>query len=142
VSDLAAFLRARLDEDEAIALAACGHDGRQAIWVLRGHESDTGMIREGNGGAVVVYDEGSPDEAEAAHIARHDPARVLREVAAGRAILELHDGAHECPVYDHNGDIDNCGWVDDGDCPTKRHLAAVYSDHPDYDPGWAPPTQK
>jgi hypothetical protein len=33
---------------------------------------------------------GNPDAAARDHIARHDPGRVLAEVAAKRAILDLH----------------------------------------------------
>lgn len=39
--DLITFLSARLDEDEAVAKAACGSDWRQggARWVMRQHLS-------------------------------------------------------------------------------------------------------
>lgn len=54
----------------------------------------------------------------AQHIARHDPARVLRECAAKR---ELVDAWHD----EHGG-----GHV-------LKTLAAVYSDHPDYRQEWS-----
>ena len=72
---------------------------------------------------TVVYDEGSPDEYQARHIARHDPARVLREVEAKRAILALREAS---PVGSPVLTFALC------------HLAAVYSGHTDYDPAWAP----
>jgi len=106
--DLAAFWAARLDEKAA--RAGYIHDGAKDSQPLGG----TGRCVCGH------------------------PAQVDREVAAGRAILELHAGAHECPAYDHNGDIDNCAWWPEGDCTTLRLRAAVHSGHPDYDPEWKP----
>lgn len=67
----------------------------------------------------------------AAHIARHDPAHVLAWCAVLRAIVELHRGSHECPSAE-----DNCGWVVGGDCETLRLLAAVWADHPAFNPAW------
>jgi hypothetical protein len=64
------------------------------------------------------------------HIARWDPARVLREVEAKRKILTLHSaepGQHP----------DFCGHDKRGlPCPTVRALAAVHSDQPNYNPEW------
>lgn len=67
--------------------------------------------------------------------------RVLRECAAKRAIMDIHS--------DRDGDCARCSdyaWfaiLDGGEheefpCPTIRHLAAVYADHQDYQPEWAP----
>jgi hypothetical protein len=63
------------------------------------------------------------DSAAAGHIARHDPARVLREVEAKRQMLAFHDRAHP-----HDGDP----------CTTQRLLVLPYADHPDYRPEWKP----
>lgn len=90
-------LAARLDEDEAVAQAACGNSDDPAVraaggrWALRDHPSNSAMIRDENGD-VVVYNEGSPTDEEAFHIARHDPARVLRFVDAARAIIRESSG--------------------------------------------------
>ena len=65
--DLIAFLNARLDEDEAAAKAAWGVE-----WDWRYVTRPFGE---------------RPSIAHTVHIARHDPARVLREVAFKRAIL-------------------------------------------------------
>jgi hypothetical protein len=141
---LIAFYSARLDEDEAAAKAAAHpSDGRlgprKQHQPMAGAPYPEGPLRASDG-EIVVYDEGRPSDEEFDHIARHDPARVLREVAANRAVAELHNGSHECSTYDHNGDIDNCTWIGGWEaCSTLRHLAAVYSDHPDYRPGeWKP----
>jgi len=130
MDDLAAFLAARLDEEEANAHAAL------ALWPSTHFTIDPGSL-------VLVEFHG-----------RHDPARALREVAAKRAILELHaisvqkisqvpfdpyTGERVPDAYDVECNV--CGWAADDPmsaCPTLRHLAAVYCDHPDYRPEWAP----
>lgn len=81
MDDLIAFLRARLDETEAAAKAA-GDDEAGRTWT--GSDNgypDGGTVTDGRG-RTVVCDEGAPDTAQALHIGRHDPARVLREVEA------------------------------------------------------------
>ena len=77
VTSLIDFIEARLAEDESAAQAAGGD-----TWQI-----DSGSWLVSNSHGPVVYDEGKPSEEQADHIARHDPARVLREVAAKRAIL-------------------------------------------------------
>jgi hypothetical protein len=81
---------------------------------------------------------GNPTAAERNHIARHDPARVLADVAAKRAIVDLHSPHHHgaCPV---------CWLVtkrsslrEDFPCRTLRTLALPHSDHPDYREEWRP----
>ena len=79
-------------------------------------------------------------DADAAHIARHDPARVLREVAAKRAIIAEHLGTKGY-VYTDDGTpaCETCGdstelWP----CRTILALAAIYSDHPDHQTDWTP----
>jgi hypothetical protein len=90
---LTEFYAARLDEDEAAALA----------WLPFGN----------------------PDAATREHIARHDPARVLREVQAGRKILADYEGTRAI-----TGDNDE--YVA-GLSAALSALASAYSDHPDYD---------
>lgn len=126
---LAAFLAARLDEDEEIARRAAREGG---TWEQEDPERFPGTIM--SLGGHVTYDEGAPDENQGPHIARHDPARVLREVAADRVILGEHQEAEsggycELCYYGYGGG----NWP----CPTVRALLTVYSDHPDYDPKWA-----
>lgn len=85
MTDLITRLREAIDEDERLARAAVRFGGPPpphmdgpGVWFAVGMESQ--------------YD-ASVDE----HIARHDPARVLREVAAKREILELHQYQYEHP---------------------------------------------
>ncbi len=91
------------------------------------------------------------EDADAAHIARYDPARVLAEVAAKRRIVELHSNAgggmgHDPPGGDYYGDFPSacltCGTPDEyavsWPCTTLRLLALPFADHPDYRSEWAP----
>ena len=82
---LAKFLEARIAEDKLAALTACTGSGDRD-WKAEPPGMAEGRIYD-SAGEVVVYDEGSPTFAQAQHIARHDPGRVLREVDAKRKIL-------------------------------------------------------
>ncbi|MBF6573753.1 DUF6221 family protein [Nocardia farcinica] len=100
------FIEARLAEDEAAARKAADfpYDApSDAPWVS--------MQLRVRRGVAMTSDE---------HFARHDPARVLRQVAATRVALS---------------------WCLDDDAvvmgPTIRAIAAIWSDHPDYRPEWA-----
>jgi hypothetical protein len=133
VDDLAAFYAARLDEEGAVARAA-GGSGPEGQWARHEDEVGTGYGHLYDvGGDVIVYDEGAPGDVEFDHIARHDPARVLREVEAKRALLALHRpnqvvGIGRACTY--------CGYL--WPCPEARITVSVWSDHPDYRPEWKP----
>lgn len=116
MTDIVEFIRARLDDDERIARAA-GTDQ----WEYREHPADRALVVNAADDEVVVFDEGWPSEDQAQHIARHDPARVLREVALRRSTLDIHK---ECGDGGHG-------------CLDRAYLAAVWSGHPDYDQAWA-----
>ena len=136
-SDLIAFLKARLDEDEAAAKAATpgpwcweATGDKDSSWAAGlVHDEDgnplTGEIDKGQG---VIIDgvcesiDGNPADGE--HIARHDPARVLHEVAFKRAILGQYRTV--------------AGWSSDNWPLSLRLLAAIYSGHPDYRDEWSP----
>lgn len=140
MDDLTAFVTARLDEDEAAAIAAGDGAAESARWRTREHPSDSGIVRDGQG-AVVIYDEGVPSDEDAAHIARHDPDRALRDVAAKRAIVARHKplsgvGGMYCAWCSDDTDTASLNWR--WPCPDIRDLAAVYSGHPDYRQEWAP----
>lgn len=118
------FLTARLDEDEQAAQAA----SERAPW---SHNADDYWMITGTDGEVVVYDESAPTTAEAVHIARHDPTRVLAEVAAKRAILAEHlPGTDRCDEHD--------AMLRTIPCPTLLALVGPYSEHPHCHPAWAP----
>lgn len=71
-----------------------------------------------------------------------NPARVLAEVAAKRAILALHS-PEDLEYVNADGD-DRTGTVcatcdslvGDWPCDTLKLLAAPYAEHPDYKPVW------
>jgi hypothetical protein len=77
-----------------------------------------------------------------------DPARVLREVKAERAILAEHmpreyDRYGRTGIYCRTCVTDHEAYMDDDapdtwPCATVRHLAAVWDGHPDYRPEWKP----
>lgn len=64
---------------------------------------------------------------------QEDPARVLRDVEAKRAIVDLCEGADE---LDMSSPYDQGPWMAE---QILRRLASAWSDHPDYDAErWAP----
>lgn len=152
-ASLVEFLRARLDEDEAAAMLA----GATPEERWRRHEY---AVREDvpNGGLGVWIAQGCEDEETAAHIARHDPARVLADVAAKREVIAA--AAKVAALVDdemmccHGADELLAGASDDHlggtdpippDCagaPVLRQLlsplAAPYASHPDYQQKWTP----
>lgn len=140
MSDPVEFLRARLDEDEAVARAALPSDVRRR-WFAGDEDADVPGIpghRE-----VYVYEaqdwplmealNGSLMErrAQVEHIARWDPARVLAEVEAKRRVLDL------CAAI-ADTEIGRVG-VESHDLAfgILDVLAQPYADHPDFDPMWS-----
>ena len=89
------FLLARIDEDEAVALNALHPDakGIPGEWVTEHYgsqyhdEPDRCHIAEDRAGHywTVAHEVSIPN---AEHMARHDPARVLRECQAKRQLIE------------------------------------------------------
>jgi len=153
--NLAAFLRARLLDDEKAANAA--------VWPNHGmgpHWSGDETMGTVTAGALGIVWEACNSVADnaARHIARWDPARVLAEVAAKRVILRAHRrttytnadlGIHDRAVcLSCHGRMDSPdNWSDDAEwsypllqqpfpCDTVRALAQPYADHPDFDPAW------
>jgi hypothetical protein len=134
--NIVAFIRARLAEDERMALAACER-GSAGRWRQEDPNREPGRIYD-DLNDIVTYDEGSPSEAQARHIAGHDPARALRGVEAKRRILAQHGAewqegvGHRCAVVVHDDTLTFYG----RSCPTLRALAAEWSDHEQYDEEW------
>lgn len=62
-----------------------------------------------------------PSESQVRHIVRHDPARVLREVAAKRMLVERLGRGRSAASRE-----------------SVRLLALPYAQHPDYQPEWSP----
>ena len=147
MTDLVGFITARLDEDEAAAnaLATGGNPaiGKAGQWNAYIEGGDDGWAFEddaANGVGAIV---GSHELA--AHIARHDPVRVLREVAADRAILDRLE--HAARYRDQVFARPEPRSVSDEMRAVTTMLtlevavklrAAIYNDHPDYQEEWKP----
>lgn len=134
--DIREFIAARLDEDEAAARAAADLGvGIFPDWI---YDPGSGVVANPHRLGVVM-DTGT---VRGTHIARHDPARVLAEVAAKRAIVaehanggELVPGKYFCTEC---GSGEPYEYPTQWPCATLRLLATVHADHPDFDPAWKP----
>lgn len=137
--DLVTWFRAQMDADEANALAACQGDGYRE-W----DNPSTGVVQVAGGdleGLVLA-----PRNA-ALHMAVHDPARVLRQVAAMRKIVELHSPERVWTGSGYeDGKCTTClisqsdlygSEYETAPCPTLRALAGIYADRDGYGE-WAP----
>ena len=119
------FLLARIAEDEGVARAAA-RDGER--WRTLPEDYRLAVAIDNGtawGGEPVAYDEGCPSEEQSAHIASHDPARVLAECKAKREIVRLHATDADCrEARNRHG------------CETLIALVEVFSDHPDFRSEW------
>lgn len=123
VMTIAEFIEARLAEDQQMARAA------DKYW--RGDFVD-GADTFGTLGSA-VYE----------HADRHEPARVLRQVAALQAVVGRRAGEHRerepygiceiCRGYDGHREYGPVPWP----CPTVRAVASIWLDHFDYQEEWA-----
>ena len=156
MSDLATFLLARVAEDEAAARAAIEHQGSH--WFdeegIVSSDAQPSIHAPGHfldmyapDGRWMLWDcEGATSlgvhPATSAHIARHDPARVLAECEAKRRIMEAVCSTRQerrpttvpgrydvvtvyVPMDEAGGDL------------VLPLLALPYADHPNYRPEWA-----
>jgi hypothetical protein len=123
VQTLTEFLLARIAEDEYAARAFVNELGEARRWRC---DEVGGTVRRDGVPPFGLSDveATTPTHLEAAHIARHDPARVLAECEAKRRIVEV-----ALP-----GERDDAGER----FRILRILATVYADHPDYRDEWRP----
>lgn len=175
--DVAAFLTARYDEREAAA-------GEPRTWTVEHHvchhlceqpceeaaKCAAGQCwdcRVDGSDGMIIYDEGGHDAADAAHIARYDPAWALADIGVKRKLLAEHARAawfeNAAPRFwkgmtadqkttalakascarchsvigDAREDEDRCALFD-YPCPTVRLLASEFAGHPDYREEWRP----
>ncbi len=125
-----AFLRARLDEDEQTARAAT-----PGPWEWRQEHGEpwqpkpggwldySGEYLETGGETPTLFGPGMTPHADAVHIARHNPARVLAEIDAKRRILnETWGGRDHQDLWVHH----------------VRLLALPYAGHPEWREEWRP----
>lgn len=104
------FLLARIGEDEAVAERGGWHNGR-------------GTFANDNYGCLLIQ-----------------PSRVLAECAAKRAIITHAVSIHDTITGEWGGGqtVEEDGWSEDNlGTDVVRALAAIYADHPDYEPDWA-----
>jgi len=125
-TDLAAFLLARVAEDEAVARevqekvkpgAPLYGIPRSSYWEdAEGSAASAYFDRDYNQGGYTIT-----------------AARVLAECEAKRQIVEVHSvGAMACYWTQDSMSVHEPGEA----CETLRHLAQPYADHPDFDPAW------
>ncbi|WP_157963849.1 DUF6221 family protein [Actinocorallia populi] len=123
MEDLVAFLRARLDRDEAVARACMS-----AAWKV----AAGGTVRVDPAGEAAperAFVATAENEAYAEHIARMDPHRVLRQAGAQRRLIALYEKER----WARQRGVPGGGVLED----VLRGLASQYSDHPAYRPEWA-----
>lgn len=143
------FLEARIAEDEAVAKAASsstqgdewesGNERRDSamIYVRKPGGFDwVGSAREAVFTAQISNQ--SNWRAQPPHIARHDPARILREVAAKRAIIKAYVDADIKAHDTYNFHEDILNGESNGLETAVEALAICWSDHPDFSEGWRP----
>lgn len=161
--DLAAFLLARIEEDERMARDAIrAHEptverfvssrpddmermeGETAADWEGGTNEDGGGnfwcgVWAGEGIASICVMDSEQDRVTAEYIAHWDPARVLADCAAKRAVAEvLAKQAAACPPDDwpEDGEIMKAPLADNARHLLRR-LVQPYSGHPHFHPSWA-----
>lgn len=130
-----AFLRARLAEEQSSAEAASPGPWRVSA------EGDEVLAVDG----ITVADgfalSGRQLRATTAHIARHDPARVLAEVEATRQTIVMYEAATDVVRNPPNLEARQAARVEQFVLTEVLRLRALaYTDHPDYDEAWRPAT--
>lgn len=163
VTGIVEFLTARLDEDQAAAEAWDEAErtwrpvGRRNLRYDNGSGEPVQSIDTGGGQGLLneqIWVKHDYDGERTAHIARHDPTRVLREVAAKRRILALHEPQLDRVQWRRDETCYQCSRCTGGGreydqvhgvmltelsvwpCLTVMLLAAPYADHPDYKAKW------
>lgn len=129
------FAAKRLAEEKASARAAAAYGGSENWRVDIENDIRPDPARDNGYIACGPFGGGLLDQ-HAAHIARYDPARALREVEAGERILARHGGSHWCPtgpqdddwVYFEAGERKTGVWP----CADMLDLLSRWRDHPDY----------
>ncbi|WP_327139279.1 DUF6221 family protein [Nocardia sp. NBC_01327] len=129
MSTIEEFIEARIDIEEATARGTV-----QASLSWQNFTMDGELRDSDNAGTIMMC---VADE-DRQHIAHHDPARVLRQCTALRAILRVHrpDGDRECVGCTRNDRAGEPSFVPIGECVELRTLAAIWPDHPDFQAEW------
>ena len=149
IEDLIPFLRARYGEIEARALAADVKQGDPIWWVspvlaTAGQHFTVRSKRDNRPIARVERLEGYGEEpgsildggAVADHIAFHDPAYVLADVLAKRAIVGMYERERE-DGHAVSYSTEQAARIYVLERAVEL-LAAAYADHPEYREEWRP----
>ena len=135
--DLAKFLEARIAEDEAVAKAAFG-PGIALNWPALPAAVDVFVDRYGP--LRAVREAGAKRKIVAEHVIDSEPEIITTVVDLGLGYGRPESTptgrtTYWCSACDHDRDYGHIGGPDEG-CLTLRALAAIYADHPDFDPAW------
>lgn len=132
MSDIVTWLRAQLDVDERLARAAAATTDGGSTWAYRPTSAPRDFESVVDLGQRLVFAEVDRNESgfrptELEHIARHDPARVLAEVAAKRQMLDEYERA-----FDEGGELHQTL------VRIMKLLALPYAGREGYREGWRP----
>ena len=138
--DITEFLAACVKDDEDYALNACQFVGAEWYEPFSGAVQFGGQDTNPECEMALTHDSGI-----SRHMERHDPARVLREVAAKRAIIaetlnymSRIDGEWGCCHNEESIAAGRCEDLLPENEPIFRALASVYADRPGYKEEWKP----
>ncbi|WP_026411227.1 DUF6221 family protein [Actinomadura oligospora] len=148
MDELVEFLRARIAKDEQIARAGSGAAWRPSppgsVSINAPAEKRGADDRPADGRAADGAGSSGPgrpgfvaqaeNEGYAEHIARHHPARALRDAAAKRLILDEYVKAEWLLSSGHRGEAAEAAQA--VRLTTLRALASAYADHPAYRQEW------
>lgn len=141
------FIEARLRDESRLALAASkpavtGSRSQARAWEIS--DDGCGCVTNPSDGAIInAHDAGDP-QAVAAHVAHHDPCRVLGTVMVMQDILAEHPhliwpGRKVDHLYCERCHVEDGVIEGDGrPCQHVRLLASLWGDHPGYMAEWRP----
>jgi hypothetical protein len=124
-SDLAAFVRARLAEEEHLALEAGGEGWRCPA-------GSPGEVHDRTSAIAFSVRSRGFDQ----HIAYQDPARTVRRIETNRVLLDEYEEVAGLDIDRPDRDFASGRAVGLGF--VVRQLAAEHANHPDYQVKWLP----
>lgn len=138
MTDLVAFIKARLDDDQINAELVTSGGYQPAHWAshrveggdwaeIRQHELPIGARWAVEDAEVTTVGLIRYGRNEDLHVTRWDPERVVAEIAVKRALLEAFD-------LSQSRELSPDAWLLLK--PVVFATAALWADHPDYDPTW------
>lgn len=130
------WFREQLDADERIARGA--DPGPWKSDSLGRHDQAAIKLGAPTSTSLIQFD-GSRAAANGAHVAWHDPARVLREIDAKRGVLRQYEAVREQVRNPVSAENRRAARIAQGELEDVLRLLAVpYSDRPGYREEWRP----